>query len=119
MVSISLLETVRCHTKRMGSIKGTINQHNARILRKKRQPNSEEVRTCDCRNKNDSTFFPLQENCSETNVMYISEVSADDNGGKKIYIGMTANDFKQRYRNHLKSINNEEYKDETELSKHI
>ena len=103
----------------MGSIKGTINQHNARILRKKRQPNSEEVRTCDCRNKNDSTFFPLQENCLETNVVYKAEVSADDYGGKKIYISMTANGFKQRYRNHQKSFNNEEYKNGTELSKHI
>ena len=32
--------------------------------------------------------------------------------------GMTANGFKQRYRNHRKSFSNEEYKNETELSKH-
>ena len=35
------------------------------------------------------------------------------------YIGVTANDFKTRYRNHLKSLRNEKYKHETELSKHV
>ena len=100
----------------MGSIKATINQHNARIIRKKRQPASEEVRTYDCRNKNDC---PLRGNCLETNVVYKTEVLADDNGGKKIYVGMTANSFKQRYRNHQKSFNNEEYNNEIELPKHV
>ena len=32
---------------------------------------------------------------------------------------MTSNNFKQRYRNYQKSFNNEEYKNETELSKFI
>ena len=38
---------------------------------------------------------------------------------KQIYIGVTANDFKTRYTNHLKSLRNEKYKHETELSKHV
>ena len=36
-----------------------------------------------------------------------------------INIGVTGNDFKTRYRNHLKSLRNEKYKHETELSKHV
>ena len=32
---------------------------------------------------------------------------------------MTANTFKKRYRNHIKSLNDRKYANETELSKHI
>ena len=38
---------------------------------------------------------------------------------KHNYVGVTPNDFKTRYRNHLKSLRNEKYKPETELSKHV
>ena len=38
---------------------------------------------------------------------------------RQTYIGVTANDFKTRYRNHLKSLCNEKYKHEMESSKHI
>ena len=32
---------------------------------------------------------------------------------------MTANTFKERYRNYVKSFNNEKYSNETELAKHV
>ena len=49
-----------------------------------------------------------------------AEVSTtDQDQTKKTYIGMTSNKFKQRYRNHEKSFNNEKYKNKTELSKYI
>ena len=38
---------------------------------------------------------------------------------KHNYIGVTPNDFKTRYRNHLKSLCNKKNKPETELSKHV
>ena len=38
---------------------------------------------------------------------------------KRSYIGVTANEFKQRYRNHLKSFQHIKYANNTELSKHI
>ncbi len=37
----------------------------------------------------------------------------------KHYIGMTANTFKERYRNHIKSFNHKRYSNDTELSKYI
>ena len=49
----------------------------------------------------------------------MAEISTSNNNEKKIYIGMTSNSFKQRYRNHQKSFINKEYKNETELSKFI
>ena len=49
---------------------------------------------------------------------YAYVTSTDDNS-TQTYIGVTANNFKTRYRNHLKSLRNEKYKHETELSKHV
>ena len=46
-------------------------------------------------------------------------VTSTDDNTTQTYIGVTANDFKTRYRNHLKSLRNEKYKHETELSKHV
>ena len=37
----------------------------------------------------------------------------------KVYVGVTANSFKERFRNHTKSIKNERHGNETELSKYI
>ena len=38
---------------------------------------------------------------------------------KHNYKGVTPNDVKTRYRNHLKFLRNKKYKPETELSKHV
>jgi hypothetical protein len=40
-------------------------------------------------------------------------------GKEDLYIGITAGDFKTRYRNHTKSFRHEEYKNNTELSKYV
>ena len=53
------------------------------------------------------------------NVVYKAEVTSTDDNTTQTYIGVTANDFKTRYRNHLKPLRNEKYKHETELSKHV
>ena len=55
----------------------------------------------------------------DKNVVYKAEVTSTDNNTTQAYIGVTVNDFKTRYRNHLKSLRNEKYKHETELSKHV
>ena len=48
---------------------------------------------------------------------YQAEVLSDNS--TESYIGLTANEFKQRYNNHKTSFNNESKKNTTELSKHI
>ena len=53
-------------------------------------------------------------------VVYQADVTTEDpNENKKSYIGITANNFKERYRNHLKSFRNAKYANDTELSKHV
>ena len=52
-------------------------------------------------------------------MVYKVEVTTADNQEKKAYIGVTANTFKERYRNHVKSFKNRKYANETELSKFV
>ena len=58
--------------------------------------------------------------CLTKNLVYQDEVTTNDNNETKKYIGITANEFKQRYRNHSKSLCDVTiYSNETELSKYI
>ena len=51
--------------------------------------------------------------------IYKARITNTDNKETKTYIGVTGNDFKTRYQNHCKSLNNKKSLNETELSKHI
>ena len=73
-------------------------------------------RPCNCRSHNQC---PMQGNCLQANVVYKADITATDNNETKTYIGVTANEFKTRFRNHTKSINSKKYQNETELSKYI
>ena len=46
-------------------------------------------------------------------------MTTTDNDKTQTYIGVTANEFKTRYRNYVKSLRNKKYKNDTELSKHV
>ena len=50
-------------------------------------------------------------------VVYQATVTTGDK--KETYIGLTATQFKARYRNHLMSFRHEKRRNETELSKHL
>ena len=63
----------------MSSMKSAINQHNTRILSKKKQPSNAVERKWDCRNSSDC---PLQGNCLASNVVYEAEISTGDNNRK-------------------------------------
>ena len=60
---------------------------------------------------------PLEGNCLVMNIVYIATVRIETNTSS--YVGMTGNNFKTRYYNHLQSFKNKRYKNETELSKYI
>ncbi len=59
--------------------------------------------------------------CDKKRCIYKAEIKFDNNGTVKIYIGVTSNTFKERYRNHLKSFKHPQYiySSETELSKYV
>ena len=52
-------------------------------------------------------------------MVYQAEVISKDNDKVQTYIGVTANKFKTWYRNHVKSLRNKKYQNDTELSKHV
>lgn len=96
-----------------------INKHNKTIL--KRHYNQSNVttnstRTCNCRRTEEC---PAKGECLTESVIYQAECIASDRPEKKIYIGLTSNQFKTRYRNHMKSFNNQKYENDTELSKYV
>ena len=101
-------------------MKAFINQHNKAILKKHdkhaKPLNTNTSRPCNCRSQEQC---PMQGHCLQDNVVYKAEVTTSDNNETKSYIGVTANAFKTRFRNHTKSLNNKKYRNETELSKYI
>ena len=60
---------------------------------------------------------PLAEECLTKNVIYQAVVTTPQ--GKEFNVGLTATEFKTRYRNHLSSFKDPKKKNATELSKHI
>ena len=89
--------------------KKVLNQHASQIT-----TNDRTARLCNCRQPNEC---PTDAKCLATNVIYRADVTTTDDGEKKPYIGVTANHFKTRHRNDLKSFNNKRYSANTELSK--
>ena len=53
------------------------------------------------------------------NNVYKAEIKSGNDLTTKTYIRMTSNTFKERYRNHIKSIKHTQYSSETELSKYV
>ncbi len=101
-------------------MKSFINRHNKTILKKHNQQtkptSTNDSRLCNCRNQKQC---PTQGHYLQANVVYKAEVTTTDNNETKTYIGITANEFKTRFRNHTKSLNRKKYRNETELSKYI
>ena len=74
---------------------------------------------CNCR---ESESCPMDGKCLQDNVIYQATVKyTDSNQGniEESYIGLTSDSFKVRYRNHVKSFRNTDYRNETCLSKYI
>ena len=105
--------TVKNSYNCMGNMRNTISKHNFRFLAKTK---SRTIDTCNCRRKDER---PLPGKCQTKNLIYRANITTADNGETKHYIGMTANPFKERYRNHTKSFKDKKYANETELSKYI
>ena len=100
----------------MPNVKQLIDGHNKAILNNNgiAQPRQDEEKKCNCRKKEEC---PLNGECLVNEVVYQATVKTKDT--KETYIGLTANEFKARYRNHQMSFRHEKRKNETELSKYL
>ena len=96
------------------NIKTVINSHNAKILFHNK---STEQRTCNCLNKQNC---PLEQKFLITNIVYKAKVTSNNgNYQEKVYFGSCETTFKERFSNHKKSFNLNEYKNEIKLSNEI
>ena len=89
--------TVRVSYSCMDNMKTLIQKHNKHILTqnvKRNQTTMNKQTTCNCKNRD---TCPLAGKCLMESVVYRADVTATDNKERKSYIGVTANDFKQRY----------------------
>ena len=94
------------------NIEHIIKNHNIKITENYTEKSAEG--SCSCREKN---RCPLEGNCFIKNIVYMVTVETETNTSS--YVGITGNSFKTRYYNHIESLKNKRYKNETELSKYI
>ena len=93
--------------KNLSSI--TSSQNNLQLKTK-----TDNNRLCNCRNQESC---PLQGKCPTYKSIYQATVKSKED--IQMYIGLSERTFKERYRNHIKDLNNTKYRDSTDLTKHI
>ena len=71
---------------------------------------------CNCRDKSNCL---LDNKCLMPQIIYQADVTNDTDDTYKYYLGLAETSFKDRYRNHISSFNNEQHKNKTELSRYI
>ena len=96
-------DTVKLSYSCTPSMKQVIDGHNKTIIGKAKQPEQDQtVKTCNCRNKNEC---PLEGQCLQKELVYQATVTTSEK--KEIYVGLTATEFKTRWRNHQMSFKHE------------
>ena len=72
---------------------------------------------CNCRNEKEC---PLEGECLQNEIVYQATVTTRGvTGTTETYVGLTATDFKTRWRNHQMSFKHEKRRNDTELSKYL
>jgi hypothetical protein len=90
----------------MKNVKTIISNHNTRI--RSTEPTATKEIGCNCRKKDEC---PLQKKGLTQAIVYQAEVKSHAYGETKRYIGVTAGEFKDRYRNHKKIIRDSEIRE--------
>ena len=110
--------TIKISYSCVSNFKQTIDNHNKRQLATANSNTpqngntTDRSKSCNCRKKD---TWPLHGKCLEKAVIYQATVTRADTGEP----GLTANDFKSRYRSHMVSFRNNKWRNSTELSKYI
>ena len=90
-----------------------ISSHNKKVLSNNITQNDI---TCNCRQKE---LCPLKGKCQDKNVIYLCNVKTQENQEGSNYIGLTENNFKDRWNQHKHTFKYENKANSTELSKHV
>ena len=106
--------TVKMSYRTTPNMKKIIGAHNSKILNQKNQDPP-----CNCRKKEECPR-PQNGSCRSKNVVYQATVTTHQNPPEvETYTGMTATQFKDRYKNHQQTFENESKKGQTTLGQHI
>ena len=100
------------------NMKQVIDGHNKAILKNAQNPEENQPKKmCNCRNEKEC---PLEGECLQNEIVYQATVTTRGvTGTTEMYVGLTATDFKTRWRNHQMSFKHEKRRNDTELSKHL
>ena len=114
--------TVKMSYKCTENMAKIIASHNSKLLKSE---NENEARGCNCRNKEEC---PLRGNCLVENVVYQATLTptpdpagdppAPHDREPQTYVGLASTSFKDRHRNHKKSLKWEKHSTETRLSQY-
>ena len=97
----------------MPNMRSKIKAHNSRTIKNSKKASTPK-KSCNCRKKDEC---PLRGKCMIESVVYKATVHSKND--EKAMVDQTGGQFKTRFRNHKKSLNNQKYSNETELSKYI
>ena len=98
----------------MWNVQQIIKGHNQTVRKNSAQPTQDQAeRACNCSKEQ----CPLEGNCLSKGIVYQAQGTSASK--TETFVGLTATEFKARFRNHQVSFNNETHKNDTELSKHI
>ena len=102
----------------MPSIKNIIDGHNKKIRddSKKNKEQESQEKTCNCRKPADC---PLNGQYLTKSVIYQAAMTTEEDGSKEIYIGLTKNDFKERFNGHKAIFRHSNKRNNAELSKYV
>ena len=103
-------------TKNMYNI---LSNHNKRLLNELiTRDGTPDVESCNCRNKEEC---PLGGRCNSRNVVYQACISPmeQQSDGERVYIRISAGNWKQRQYNHKHSFSNPKHRYQTALSKYF
>ena len=112
--------TIKVSYSCLPNIESIIFSHNRKLLKESTEttPNiTSGSRTKECNCRGEIINCPLEGGCLIKSIIYNAEVIS--NQDKVEYIGLAANNFKERFLNHISSFRNVRYKDSTALSNYI
>ena len=109
-------QTLKLSYSCMPNMKAIIDGHNKSINNAAEPPEEDGNEGCNCQA---NRVCPMPGRCKASNVVYQAVVTTEDNQPPRTYVGITSTTFKERFRNHDVSFNDERKKYSTELSKHI
>ena len=106
--------TVKLSYSCIMSMNSIIKAHNTKALKKNDTNQTEQVKSCDCRDKQ---TCPVDNKCLTSNVVYKATVKYEDK--EQSYVGLIECSFKTRYTQHKSSFKHSKHRNQTELANFI